>query len=101
MIYCSLSSILIKVIKEEKVMETGIKVGNDLKAESLTAVGDLITQVFKSAADYRMEQSAVIKALDVLCHLCEVKYAAVQDCMVNGDRKVVITDVFGENKAGE
>lgn len=61
-------------------MDQLLKVGNDITKESSDNLKDLITTIFKSGYENRMEQSTIVTALQVISNITEIKQITISHC---------------------
>lgn len=73
-------------------METAIKVGNEITKQSSDNLQGLIESIFKTGAETRMDQATIVRALEVIGQVVEVKEISIRGCTITGDRHIHVDE---------
>lgn len=77
-------------------MQTGMNIGTVVDKDSLDAVTSAIVKIM----DQRADQDTIRHALDTLGKMARVEGVTIQNCVVNGDRRVNV-DISADNADAE
>ena len=73
-------------------MQTGMNIGTVVDKDSLGALTDSLVRLMEARAD----QETIRAAFDALTRMARVEHCTIQNCVINGDRKVEVK-IDGEN----
>jgi hypothetical protein len=77
-------------------MKTGMNIGTVVEKDSLDALTKAIVEIMGQKAD----QKTIRHGIDALARMARIEGVTIQNCVVNGDRSVVV-EVDAENADAE
>lgn len=67
-------------------MQTGMNIGTVVSKESLEPLTDAIVRIMEARAD----QETIRAGLEALTNMAKIEGVTIENCVVNGDRSVVV-----------